>query len=171
VAKTSRVVLAALLSLTAALPALARAQMTNPYGPPIGEAASRKIVDAAVAEARKNGWTMAVAIVDPAGVLVRYEKMDNTQIGSAHVAVEKAKASANFKRPTKAFEDALRGPDGAAVAVGRLAVLGLPGAVPLEGGIPIVVDGAIVGAIGVSGGTSQQDGLAAKAGVDALAAK
>jgi uncharacterized protein GlcG (DUF336 family) len=166
----SRALRAAVLSLGLSLPALALAQMPNPYGPTIPEASAKKAAEAAIAEARKNGWTMAVAIVDPAGTLLRFERIDNTQVGSSHVAIQKAVSSATFKRPTKAFEDALRGPDGQAVAVGRLAILGLSGAVPLEGGLPIVVDGKIIGAIGVSGGTSQQDGVAAKAGVDALAA-
>src|SRR5271157_5704770 len=138
------------------------AQMPNPYGPPISLEMARKVAVPALAEAAKNGWTMAVAIVDPAGNLVYYEKMDNTQLASAHVAVEKARTAATYKRPTKAFQDA--------VAAGGegLRVLALPGAVPLEGGIPLLVDGKIVGAIGVSGGASAQDGQCAKAGAEAL---
>jgi glc operon protein GlcG len=106
---------------------------------------------------------MAVAVVDPAGDLVYYEKMDNTQIGSAKVAVNKARSAALFKRPTKAFQDAVAG-GGAG-----LRVLGLEGAVPVEGGVPLIVDGKIIGAIGLSGDTSDHDGQCARAGVDALA--
>jgi glc operon protein GlcG len=106
---------------------------------------------------------MAVAVVDTAGELVYFEKMDDTQTGSVKVAVAKARSAALFKRPTKAFQDALTAtPDG-------LRILGLEGAVPVEGGVPIVVADRIVGAIGLSGGTSPQDGQCAKAGVDATA--
>ena len=101
---------------------------------------------------------MAVAVVDIAGELVYFEKMDDTQNGSVKVAVAKARSAALFKRPTKAFQDTLTAtPDG-------VRILGLEGAVPVEGGVPLVIDGLIVGAIGVSGGTSQQDGVCAKAG-------
>jgi glc operon protein GlcG len=110
----------------------------------------------------KNGWTMAIAVVDPGGNLVYFEKMDSTQLGSVEVAIEKARSAALFKRPTKAFQDTL-----AAGAEG-LRVLRLAGAVPAEGGVPIVMEGNIVGAIGVSGGTYQQDGQCAKAAVDAI---
>jgi glc operon protein GlcG len=138
------------------------AQMPNPYGPAISLENARKAAAPALAEAAKNNWTMAVAIVGPAGTLVYYEKMDNTQIGSAEVAIDKARSAALFKRPTKAFQDAVAaGGDG-------LRVLGLKGAVPIEGGIPLLMDGKIVGAIGVSGGTSAQDGQCAKAGAETV---
>ncbi len=116
----------------------------------------------ALAEAVRNGLTMAVAIVDTAGYLVYFEKMDGTQTGSVDVAIAKARSAALFKRPTKAFQDT--------VAAGGegLRVLGLPGAVPVEGGIPLLNDGRIIGAIGVSGGTSTEDGLCAQAGAAAL---
>jgi uncharacterized protein GlcG (DUF336 family) len=140
----------------------ALAQMPNPYGPAISLEDAKKAAAPALAEAAKNKWTMAVAIVGPAGNLIYYEKMDNTQLGSAEVAIDKARSAALFKRPTKAFQDALAaGGDG-------LRILGLKGAVPIEGGIPLVMDGKIVGAIGVSGGTSAQDGQCAKAGADTL---
>jgi glc operon protein GlcG len=143
--------------------ASARAQqMPNPYGPPITLENAKKSAAAALAEARKNNWTMALAIVDPSGTLVYYEKLDNTQIGSAQVAISKARSSALFKRPTKSFQDLVsKGGDG-------MRYLGLEGAVPLEGGIPIVMDGKIVGAIGMSGGTSAQDAQCAQLGADAL---
>jgi glc operon protein GlcG len=136
------------------------AQMPNPYGVSINLETAKKVAAPALAEARKNKWTMAVAIVDTAGNLVYFEKMDATQSASSNIAVEKARSAAAFKRPTKALQDALAaGGDG-------LRMLGLPGAVPVEGGIPLVADGKIIGAIGVSGGASQQDAQCAKAGAD-----
>jgi glc operon protein GlcG len=133
------------------------------YGLAIGIEHAKNAASAALAEARANTWIMAVAIVDPAGVLVYFEKMDDTQNGSVAVSQAKARSAALFKRPTKAFQDMLAaGGDG-------LRVLGLEGAVPVEGGMPLVMDGRLVGAIGVSGGTSAQDGQCARAGVDAIA--
>jgi glc operon protein GlcG len=140
----------------------ALAQMPNPYGPAISLENAKKVAAPALAEAAKNNWTMAVAIVGPAGNLIYYEKMDNTQLGSAEVAIDKARTAALFKRPTKAFQDALAaGGDG-------LRVLTLKGVTAVEGGIPLVMDGKIVGAIGVSGGTSAQDAQCAKAGADTV---
>ena len=133
--------------------------LPNPYGPPISLENAKKAAAAAMAEAAKNHWNMAVAVVDPNGTLVYYEKMDNTQLGSANVAVDKARSAALFKRPTKAFQDAL------ASGGGGLRVLGLEGAVPVEGGVPIIADGKIIGAIGVSGANSDQDAQCAQAGV------
>ena len=133
------------------------------YGPPITLEHAKKAAAAAVTEARKNNWNMAVAIVDVSGTLVYYEKMDDTQTGSAAVAIDKARSAALFKRPTKAFQDVL-----ASGGVG-LRVMALRGAVPAEGGMPLIVSGAISGAVGVSGGTSEQDGQCAKYAVDALA--
>ena len=121
---------------------------------------AKKIATRAEAEAKKNNWTMVVAVVDDGGNLIYLERMDGTQIGSIEVAVAKARSANNFKRPTKAFEDALAG--------GRMAVLKLHGAMPLEGGIPIMIEGKVVGAIGVSGGMSSQDGEVAKAGIEAM---
>jgi uncharacterized protein GlcG (DUF336 family) len=138
------------------------AQMPNPYGAPISLEHAKKAAAPAMAEAAKNGWNMAVAIVDPGGNLVYYEKMDNTQLGSANIAIDKARSAALFKRPTKAFQDALAaGGDG-------LRILRLQGAVPVEGGFPLVMDGKIVGGIGVSGATSAQDAQCAKAGADSV---
>lgn len=132
------------------------------YSRPIGVEAAKKAAAAALAEARANKWSMAVAIVDPAGLLVYFEKMDDAQNGSVTVAQAKARSAALFKRPTKAFQDRL------AAGGEGMRVLALEGAVPIEGGLPIVVDGAIAGAIGMSGGTSAQDGQCAQAGVEAL---
>jgi uncharacterized protein GlcG (DUF336 family) len=142
------------------VPRRAHAQMANGYGASIGVEAARKLAAAAIAEGKKNGWNVAAAIVDTNGDLVFFERMDGTQLGSVNVSQDKARSAVRFKRPTKAFEDALVG--------GRQAILSLPGAVPLEGGIPLVIDGKIVGAIGVSGATSQQDGMCAQAAVDTL---
>ena len=136
--------------------------MPEPYGAPIGANEAKKAAAAAIAEARANGWAMAVAVVDTGGYLVYFEKMDDTQTGSVAVAIGKARCSALFKRPTKAFQDVLAGGgDG-------LRVLGLEGAVPVEGGVPLVSDGKIVGAIGLSGGASSQDGQCARAGAEEL---
>jgi glc operon protein GlcG len=129
------------------------------YGLPITIERAKQVAMPALAEARRNQWTMAVAIVDTAGDLVYFEKMDTTQTGSVDVAIDKARSAARFKRPTKAFQDTLAG------GGEGLRVLALKGAVAVEGGVPIVIDGKIVGAIGVSGGTSQQDGQCARAGV------
>jgi len=134
----------------------------NTYGPSINLENAKKAVALALAEARRNTWSMAAAIVDGGGNLVYFEKMDNTQIGSVNVAIEKARSAALFKRPTKAFEDAL------ASGGGGLRVLAVPGVFPLEGGIPLLIDGNIVGAIGISGETSQQDGQCAKLAADGL---
>ena len=136
----------------------AMAQMPNPYGPPITLEMARKPAAAALAEAARNKWTMVVAIVDTSGNLVYYEKMDNTQIASATVAVDKARSAVIYKRPTKAMEDAL------AAGGAGLRILRLRDAVPVGGGIPLIVDGKIVGAIGVSGDTSDHDTQCAIAG-------
>ncbi len=157
---TVRLVALAAISL---LPLAAHAQMPNAYGQSIGLEAARKLAAVAAAEARKNNWNMAIAVVDAAGDLVYFERMDNTQVGSVKVAQDKARSSAQFKRPTKAFEEALVG--------GRQAILGLPGAIPLEGGVPLLVDGKIIGAIGVSGAMSTQDGVCAQAAADTLGGK
>ena len=137
--------------------------MTQGYGSAIPLDTAKRVAAAAVDEARRNGWTMAVAIVDAAGDLVYFEKMDETQTGSVTVSQSKARSAARFKRPTKAFQDALTGtPDG-------LRILGIEGAVPVEGGLPIALGGKIVGAVGVSGGTSEQDGQCAQAGLSVVA--
>ena len=124
--------------------------------------AAKKVAAAAEEEAIKNKWAVVIAIVDEGGSLVYMQRLDETQIGSIEVAIQKAKTAVNFKRPTKALEDAV-------ITGGRTVVLSLPGAMPIEGGMPILVDGKVIGAVGVSGVTAQQDGQIAKAGVDALA--
>ncbi len=124
--------------------------------------AARQIGAAAQAEARRNNWNMVICVVDDGGHLLYFERMDGTQVGSVYVAQEKAVSAARFRRPTKAFEEALTG--------GRIALLRLPGAVPVEGGVPITAGSECLGAIGVSGGTSQQDGQVAAAGLSVLGA-
>jgi glc operon protein GlcG len=119
--------------------------------------AAKKIAEAAEAEALKNKWTVVIAIVDDGANLIYLQKIDGTQIGSLEVAQEKAKSAVRFKRSTKAFEDSLVG--------GRQAILKVPGAIPVEGGLLLEKDGVVLGAIGVSGVTSQQDGVVAAAGV------
>jgi glc operon protein GlcG len=157
VAETLAVLLAAFGAFGSAL-----AQMPNPYGPAISLENAKKAAAPALAEAAKNNWRVAVAIVGPDGTLVYYEKIDNTQLGSAQVAIDKARTAALFKRPTKAFQDTLAaGGDG-------LRLLTLNGVVAVEGGIPLVTDGKIAGAIGVSGATSAQDAQCAKAGADVV---
>ena len=157
------VVLFVLFALSAPGASNALAQLPNPYGPSITLENAKKIAASAIAEARRNNWNMAVAVVDISGDLVYFEKMDGTQAASVDIAPAKARSAARFKRPTKALQDVL------AAGGEGLRLLALEGAVPVEGGLPIVMDDKIVGAIGVSGGTSQQDGQSAKAGTDALA--
>jgi glc operon protein GlcG len=132
------------------------------YGPSISVDNAKKVAAVALAEAKKNGWYMAIAVVDTSGTLVYYEKMDNTQTGSANVAIEKARTAALFKRPSKVFQDAVSG------GAGGLRVLALPGAIPIEGGIPLLSEDKIVGAIGVSGDSSDHDAMCAQAAVDSL---
>src|SRR5437660_5451818 len=161
---SQKAIVRSVVAVMFALGALASAvaQMPNAYGLPISLENARKSAAPSLAEAAKNNWTVAVAIVDPGGNLVFYEKMDNTQIGSAKVAIDKARSAALFKRPTRALQDAL------AAGGEGLRILRVQGAVPVEGGIPLVIDGKIVGAIGVSGATSAQDAQCAKAGADTV---
>lgn len=121
---------------------------------------AKKAAAGAAAEARKNKWMMAIAVVDDGGQLIYFERIDYTQIGSIDVSIGKARTALAFKRPTKALEDA--------VNAGQNAILTFPNVLPREGGLPFVVDGTVVGAIGVSGGKSSEDAQVAKAGVDAL---
>ena len=121
---------------------------------------ARKAAAAAATEAKKNKWNMAIAVVDDGGHLIYFERIDETQFGSIDIAIGKARTAASLKRPTKALEDALN--------KGQYAILTFPNILPREGGLPIYADGKVVGAIGVSGGTSPEDAQVAKAGVDAL---
>ena len=133
-----------------------------PYGAPISLEQAKKVMVGAEAEAKKNNWNMVIAVLDSGGHLVMLERMDGTQLGSIEAAKDKAYSAVLYRRPTKAFQD-LVGQGGA-----NLRLLRLAGASPLEGGIPVVVDGKIVGAVGVSGAASEQDAQVAKAGIEAL---
>jgi glc operon protein GlcG len=121
---------------------------------------ARKIAAAAEAEAKKNNWNVVIVVVDDGGNLMYLQRMDGTQTGSIQIAIDKARTAQAFKRPTKVFEDAIAG--------GRNAILGIDGAMPLEGGVPVKAGDQLVGAIGVSGVTAQQDGQIAKAGADVV---
>ena len=121
---------------------------------------AKKLAAVAEAEAARNKWTMVIAIVDDGGNLIYLEKMDGTQLGSIEVAQWKAKTALEFRRPSKVFEDGVAG--------GRNALLSIRNVIAIEGGLPLVVDGAIVGAIGVSGMKSDQDGVVAQAGTTVL---
>lgn len=140
--------------------AVALAQVPQ-YGANVNHEQARKAVAAAVAESRKMNLPMAIAVVDTAGQLVAFERMDNTQTGSVAVAQDKAASAAMYRRPTKVFQDVL------AAGGAGLRVLTLRGANAVEGGVPLMHDGKIIGAIGVSGGSAEQDGVIAKAGADA----
>jgi uncharacterized protein GlcG (DUF336 family) len=133
-----------------------------PYGLSISTESAKTAAAAAIAEAQKNNWKMAIAIVDTGGHLVYFEKMQDTQTGSVDVAIEKARTAALFRRPTKLFQDSLAG------GGEGLRVLRLTGVIPITGGLPIIADGKVIGAVGVSGGSSDQDGQVAGAGASAV---
>jgi uncharacterized protein GlcG (DUF336 family) len=147
------------LSQTAPAAAVPAAPPAPPYGRSVTLAEAKTAVAAAEAEARKQGWSMVIVVVEPNGALVMSEKMDGAQYGSNDVARRKAETSASFRRPTAYFQDAVKGGTLNAIFTGALAI---------EGGELLVVDGKIVGAIGASGGSGAQDGMVARAGVAAL---
>jgi glc operon protein GlcG len=153
-----------LLAVTAlwCLSSAAQAQVPQ-YGANINHEQARKALAGAIADARKQNLPMAVTVVDNAGQLVAFERMDNTQTASIGVSQDKAVSAAIYRRPTKVFQDGL------AAGGAGLRILTLRGANAVEGGLPIMMDGKIVGGIGVSGGSAEQDGVVAKAGLDALA--
>jgi uncharacterized protein GlcG (DUF336 family) len=124
--------------------------------------AAKKIAGAAEAEAKKRGATVVIVVVDDGGHLLLLERLDDTQVASVEVGIGKARTAAIFRRPSKVFEDQIRD--------GRVAALALPGATPLQGGIPIVFEGNVIGAIGVSGNTPQEDEDIANAGAASVAA-
>jgi glc operon protein GlcG len=134
-----------------------------PYGPPITLDQAKRVMAAAELEAAKNSWTVAVTILDSGGNMVMFHKVDNAQLSAIPVSQGKARTALQFKRPSKDLDDAIAHGG----AGNRL--LALKDITPLEGGLPIVVDGKIIGAIGVSGAVSSQDAQVAKAGADALA--
>lgn len=133
-----------------------------PYGAPITLEQAKKVMVGAEAEAKKNSWNMVIVILDSGGNIVMLQRMDGAQLGSIDVAKEKAYSAVAFRRPTKAFDDAL------AQGGANLRILRLAGASPVEGGIPVVADGKVIGSVGVSGGTSAQDAQVARAGIDSM---
>lgn len=163
---TKRLVSLAIAFMIALGAGVASAQTPPPpppaYGAPITLEQAKKVMAGAEAEAKKNNWGMAIIILDTGGHAVMMQRLDGTQLGSIDVAKDKAWSAVAFRRPTKAFEDAVS--QGGA----NLRLLRVTGASPIEGGIPLMADGKIIGSIGVSGGTAPQDGQVAKAGVDAL---
>ena len=158
-AKLSPAIAALALALAASV-AFAQAPVRPPYGVAVNLETAKKIGAGAMAEAKKQKWNVAVAIVDNHGMLIYYEMQDDTQTASADVSIQKARTAALWRRPSKEFEQS--------VADGRLALLGLNNALPIEGGLPIMVDGKMIGAVGVSGVTAAQDAQVARAGLDAL---
>jgi glc operon protein GlcG len=152
---------ACVLALLAALPARAQTP-PPPYGPPIGIENATKVMAAAEAEAVKNNWAVVISIIDSGGHIVMLHRRDDVQLSSIELAEGKARTALMFKRPTKVLDDAIAG------GGGGLRFLALKDIVPLEGGMPILLDGKIVGAIGVSGVLSSQDAQIARTGLEAL---
>jgi uncharacterized protein GlcG (DUF336 family) len=155
------IAVAAAIAAVTCIPAAAQ-QATPPYGAPISLEQAKQVIAAAEAEAQKNNLFVVITVVDTGGYVVATHRLDNTQLGSIPVAEGKARTAVLYRRSSKAFEDAL-----AAGGIG-LRILGLQNAIPYEGGVPILVDGKIIGAIGVSGMLPQQDGQVANAGASGL---
>ena len=150
-----------LLGLTLAVFACAVSAQKRPdYGPSVTLPVAKKIAAATIAECQKNGWNVAVAVVDTHGFLLYFERMENTQYASNDVAIGKARAAATFQRPTRAFVDAIAKAGPATLSLG--AIYASPG------GIPLMVDGKVVGAVGVSGVTGDQDEQCSKAGASSM---
>ena len=141
-----------------ALPGAAQAQLRATKT--LSADAARAALDAAQAEARRQGWGVSIMVVDAAGEPMAFVRLDGAPYASVDVSRAKARSAARFRRPTKAFADA--------IAEGRMGILAFDDAVPVEGGVPITVDGQVVGAVGVSGVTSQQDAQVAQAGASAV---
>jgi uncharacterized protein GlcG (DUF336 family) len=153
------VLVVAAVALLATVPA--SAQAPPPYGAPITLEQAKKVMAGAEAEARKNSWPVVIVILDSGGQFVMLQRLDNAQWGSVEIAKEKARSAVALRRPTKVLQD-LIAQGGANL---RLLTIGYS---VLEGGIPILADGRIIGAVGVSGATSQQDAQVAQAGIDAM---
>jgi glc operon protein GlcG len=156
--KTTRILL--VLMAVAAWAVVAQAQLPTKQVLTLDTA--KKIAAAAEAEAKKRGATVVIAVVDDGGYLLVLERLDDAQVASVDVGIAKARTSAIFRRPSRVFEDQVKN--------GRIAALALPGAVALQGGVPIIVDGKVIGAIGVSGNSPQEDEDIAKAGADSAIA-
>src|SRR5215813_3823793 len=158
--KLSGIAVALSLAFLTVVPAEAQAP-PPPYGAPITLEQAKKVLAGAEAEAKKNNWPVVIWVLDSGGQPVAMQRLDNAQWGSVDIAKEKARSAVALRRPTKALQD-LIAQGGANL---RLLTLGYS---VLEGGIPIVADGKIIGSVGVSGVTSQQDAQIAQAGIDAL---
>lgn len=141
-------------------PAASAAAPAPAYGAPIGLEAAQALVDRAVEAGRARGFRLAIAVVEPSGELVAFGRMDDVQYGSIAVSQAKARSAARFRAATSALEERLAG--------GRMALLAIDGMVPVAGGVPIVIDGRVVGAIGVSGASSAQDDEVARAAIAAV---
>ena len=153
-----KVILSSSIALFASV---ATAQDQRPgYGPAINVGTAKKIAAGVIAECAKNNWNVAVAVVDPHGTLVYYEKMEDTQYASADIAIGKAKAAATYRRPTRVFADVIN--------KGGPATATLPGVFASPGGVPIFVGGKVTGAVGVSGVTGDQDEQCSKAGISGM---
>lgn len=139
---------------------IATLALAQSYGTPVNLDTAKKITAGAVAESKRNNWNVAIAIVDNHGFLAYYEKTDDTQTASANIAIEKARTAAMWRRPSKVVEDATN--------KGRVSLLGVPGLLPIDGGLPIVMGGKIIGGVGVSGVDSHQNAQVAKAGLEGL---
>lgn len=157
-ARTLSMLVAAIVLFSAVT---ALAQAPPPYGAPISLEQAKKVMAGAEAEAKKNNWPVVIAVLDSGGQLVMLQRLDNAQWGSVEIAKEKARSAVALRRPTKALQDLV------AQGGANLRLLNIGYSV-LEGGIPIVVDGKIIGSVGVSGVTSQQDAQIGQAGIDAL---
>ena len=157
--KFTRLSLSLLLALLCTQFAVIAQDAPPSYGPAITLEQAKKVAAAAEADARKNKWNVVIAVMDSGANLVLLQRMDDAQLGSIHIAQKKAYTAAALRRPTKVFEDGL---------TASVKALGIDQVIPVEGGLPIYVNGKIIGSIGVSGVTSQQDGLVAKAGAEAL---
>jgi uncharacterized protein GlcG (DUF336 family) len=157
--RVTAVAAAAVLSMTLS----ASAQQPAPsYGPSVNLEQAKKAVEAAQAEAAKNGWKLAIAVVSIGGYLIHFARMDDTQLASNDIAIHKARAAATFRRPTKAFQDALQ------ATPPNLVIMTLDGVIASEGGIPLMANGKVIGAIGCSGALGSQDAQACKAGADTI---
>jgi glc operon protein GlcG len=155
------------LSLFASVPAGAQQPVAPPppqipYGAPISLEQAKKVMAGAEAESKKNNWNMVIIVLDSGGNLVMLSRMDGAQLGSIEAAKDKALSAVLYRRPSKVFQDLV------AQGGANLRLLKLAGADPIEGGIPLMDGGKIIGAVGVSGAASEQDGQVAKAGADAL---
>ena len=149
---------AAVVAVLLAAPGALRAQLVDQKV--LSQEGARRALAAAETEARRNGWRVSIAVVDATGELMAFTRMDDAAVTSVAISQGKARTAARFRRPTRALDSSL--------TAGRTALLAFEGIMPVEGGVPIVVGGRVVGGVGVSGVTSQQDAVAAQAGAGAV---